>query len=48
MQATYEYTFSVMRRMDKGIEMKKNEAYGPVSSSHPPPPPTAPERAYDL
>ena len=34
-------------RVDKGMEMKENQAYGPVSSSQPPPPPAS-EGAYDL
>ena len=34
-------------RMTKAMEMKENEAYGPVSSSQPPPPPAS-EGAYDL
>ena len=33
--------------MTKVMEMKENEAYGPVSSSQPPPPPAS-EGAYDL
>ena len=35
-------------RMTKAMEMKANEAYGPVSSSQPPPPPAVSEGAYDL
>ena len=34
-------------RMTKAVEMKANEAYGPVSSSLPPPPPAS-EGAYDF
>ena len=34
-------------RVDRGMEMKVNQAYGPVSSSQPPPPPAS-EGAYDL
>ena len=37
----------IIFRMTKGMEMKENEAYGPVSSSQPPPPPAS-EGAYDL
>ena len=36
-----------MIRMSKAMEMKSNEAYGPVSSIQPPPPPAS-EGAYDL
>ena len=34
-------------RMTKAMEMKSNEAYGPVSSSQPPPPPAS-QGAYDF
>ena len=37
----------IINRMTKVMEMKANEAYGPVSSSQPSPP-LASEGAYDL
>ena len=37
----------ILFRMNKAMEMKANEAYGPVSSSQPPLPPAS-EGAYDL
>ena len=45
-QENFHYEF-LMHRMTKEMEMKANEAYGPVSSSQPPPPPAS-EGAYDL
>ena len=35
-------------RLDKEMEMKQNEAYGPVSSSQPRAPPNSTEETYEL
>ena len=43
----YNYKLRKFYRMTKAMEMKSNEAYGPVSLSQPPPPPAS-EGVYDF
>ena len=44
-QENKDIYISLTCRMDKGMEMKTNEAYGPVTSSQPP---HAPSGTYEL
>ena len=47
MGPNYKFHQIKFDRMTKAMEMKSNEAYGPVSSSQPAPPPTS-EGVYDF
>ena len=45
---TYMKCLTMICRLDKEMEMKQNEAYGPVSSSQPRAPPNSTEETYEL